>query len=156
MRPSVETRQVNSEIQPADPAARRLALIIVIVIGGLGLVPIIWAQATLDTISELRRTDPMEATRMMLAVSRLLGAGVAVVCFATAIWLAWLSAGIRRAERFPLPGARVVRDTPVLTGAAARRQSRIALVFSLALLVGGVVVPILLMRLTSLLAPGAG
>lgn len=155
MRSSVEIRQTNPEIQPADPAARRLALIVVIVIGVLGLVPIIWLQSTLDTISGLRRTDPVEAARMMLAVSRLLGAAVAVVCFATAIWLAWLSFGIRRAERFPLPGARVVRDTPVLTGAAARRQSMIALVFALALLIGGVVVPVLLMRLTSLLAPGA-
>jgi hypothetical protein len=144
------------EIQPADPAARRLALIIVVVIGALGIIPIIWLQDALDTISELRRSDPLEATRMMLAVSRLLGAVTAVVCFATAIWLAWLSFQINRAERFPLPHARLVRDTPVLTGAAARRQARIALVFATALLVGGVLVPILLMRLTSLLAPGAG
>lgn len=144
------------EIQPADPATRRLALIIVVVIGALGLITIIWLQNTLDTISELRRTDPLEATRMMLAVSRLLGAAAAVVCVTIAIWLAWLSFQIRRAERFPLPHARLVRDTPVLTGAAARRQARIALVFALGLLVSGVLLPILLMRLTSLLAPVAG
>ncbi len=144
------------EVQPADPAARRLALIIVLVIGALGLVPLIWVQNTLDTISELRHTDPMAATRMMLATSRLLGAATAVLCFAMAIWLGWLALRINRAERFPLPNARVVRDTPVLTGAAARRQARIALVLATALLVSGVVVPLLLMRLTSLLAPGAG
>ncbi len=144
------------EIQPADPAARRLALIILIVIGALGLIPLIWLQSALDTIFELRRTDPLEATRMMLAVYRLLGAATAVVCFATAIWLGWQGLGIKRAERFPLPNARVVRDTPVLTGAAARRQARIALVFAAALMVSGVLVPMLLMRLTSLLAPGAG
>jgi hypothetical protein len=120
----------GAEIQPADPAARRLALTIVVVIGALGLVPIIWLRNTLDTISELRHTDPLEATRMMLAVSRLLGAATAVVCFATAIWLGWLGLRMKRAERFPLPNARVVRDTPVLTGAAARRQARIALVFA--------------------------
>jgi hypothetical protein len=147
-------RSAGAEIQPADPAARRLALTIVVVIGALGLVPIIWLRNTLDTISELRHTDPLEATRMMLAVSRLLGAATAVVCFATAIWLGWLGLRMKRAERFPLPNARVVRDTPVLTGAAARRQARIALVFALAL--SGVLVPVLLMRLTSLLAPGTG
>jgi hypothetical protein len=156
MRLKPEIHQSETEIQRADPAMRRLALIVVIATGALGLVLIVWLQSTLDAISALYRTDPTEATRTMRAVTRLLGAGIAVVCFATAIWLAWQSFGIRRAERFPLPGARVVRDTPILTGAAARRQSRIALVFSLALLVGGVVVPILLTRLTSLLAPGAG
>jgi hypothetical protein len=36
----------GAEIQPADPAARRLALTIVVVIGALGLVPIIWLRNT--------------------------------------------------------------------------------------------------------------
>lgn len=131
---SVDSEAASVEIHAADPATRRLALIGLIVIRGLGLIPLLWVQRELDTISGQRHTDPLEATRRMLAVSRLLGASVAVVCLATGIWLAQLGFRIRRAERFSLPDARVVRDTPVLTGAAARRQASIALVVALALL----------------------
>lgn len=151
-----EAKGVSAEIQRADPAARRLALIGVVAMAGLGLIPIIWLQGVLDTISELRRTDPVEATRRMLGVTRLLAAATAVTCFVIAIWLAQLSFRIRTAGRFPLPGARVVRDTPVLRGAAAGRQARIALMVALALLISGVLVPALLLRLTHWLAPAAG
>jgi hypothetical protein len=68
----------------------------------------------------------------------MLGLGVLIVVpgvlFSAHLW--WLGERIARAGRFPPPGLSLVRDTPILEGAAAVRRARIirtlagALVFS--------------------------
>ena len=62
---------------------------------------------------------------------------------------------VRRAQRWPPPGARTLRDTPVLTGAAARRRARGMQAVALALWLVALALPVLAWRLHAALAPAA-
>jgi hypothetical protein len=60
---------------------------------------------------------------------------------------------ILRAARYPLPGMRVVRDTPVATGDAARRRGRLAQSFAAVLGVAALLLAFFLWRLACILPP---
>lgn len=120
---SERLNSLEAEIQPADPASRRqlllaLAGIVVLALAG-------WAA--LDRWLEHARLtlDPPAARA---AVAGLLMWSTVAVCaivcaFAAYAWrLGWT---VAVHGRFPPAGARVVRDTPVLRGAAARRRGRL-------------------------------
>lgn len=105
------------EIQPADPVTRRRALIVAGAIAVLG-----WAAffALQNWIAGLEGAEP---THMRASLERALVWGswatmLPVVALAGWLWL--YGARVGRAGRFPAPGAKVVRDTPVLLGDAAR------------------------------------
>jgi hypothetical protein len=105
------------EIQPADPVARRRALIAAAVIAAAG-----WAAyfALQNWLADLRSLPP-ESAQEALEDAMIWGTWAAtlpVLVFATWLWL--LGRRVRRAGRFPPPGAKVIRDTPVLIGRDAR------------------------------------
>ncbi|NQU22182.1 MAG: hypothetical protein HQ567_12935, partial [Candidatus Nealsonbacteria bacterium] len=52
-------------------------------------------------------------------------------------WFWWLGRKIVRADRYPPPGMKVIRDTPVRTGAAAGRLAIAAQITGLLLAVAG-------------------
>ena len=58
-----------------------------------------------------------------------------------------LGARIVRAERFPLAGARLVRDTPVITGKAARRRGKLLQILAAVLVLSAAALPVMLMQL---------
>jgi hypothetical protein len=58
-----------------------------------------------------------------------------------------------QAQRFPAPGLRVTRDTPVLTGALAEGRGCLLQGLAVLLAAGGIVLGVLLWRLVALLAP---
>lgn len=105
------------EIHRADPAARRRAIVTVLVIAGLGVCGYFALEAWLDGTVE---GDPAQARESLLSV---LVWGTWIVALAIAAFGArlWLVGGrVRRGQRFPLPGAKLLRDTPVRTGRGAR------------------------------------
>jgi hypothetical protein len=105
------------EIQPADPATRRRALIVAGAIAVAG-----WAAffALQEWLARLPGTDP-EHMREALERALILGSWAAMLPVALlSVWLWLYGARVGRAGRFPAPGAKVVRDTPVLLGDAAR------------------------------------
>ncbi len=105
------------EIQRADAATRRRALLAAAAIAVAG-----WAAyfVLLNWLSGLHGTDPV-ATRRALEDAMIWGSWAACLPVAVlATWL-WLHGGrIHDAGRYPPPGAKVIRDTPVLHGDAAR------------------------------------
>jgi hypothetical protein len=105
------------EIQRADVATRRLALFAA---GAVALAG--WAAYFVlqDWLAGLHIADPVE-TRHALEDAMLWGSWAACIPVALlAIWM-WLHGGrIARAGRYPAPGSKVIRDTPVLHGDAAR------------------------------------
>lgn len=102
-----------TEFQPADPQARRRALLLLMTAAGLGSVAILSRDAVVHAIG--LRLD---------LVQWILPAVLAGSAVAAALWAWRLGARIVASGRFPPPGIRVVRRTPILTGDAAKRRGR--------------------------------
>ena len=137
-----------SDIQRADPRARRAALLILVsatVAGGLIL-----------AIVTARRSD-LEAWVLqdVTGRARVLAWGLTVLTAGPLAGMAvyyWRLGGrVVRARRFPLPGARVVRDTPVLIGDAARQRGRLAQICAVGFGAAGVLFVVFFWRLISAL-----
>jgi hypothetical protein len=109
-----------SDILPADPRARRLAIIIWIVAAIVGTVAIGWLSTYIDELTALARTD-REAS-LSLFRTRVMPALLVVVVVAVAAGAMLLRQGVQivRTSRFPLEGSRIIRATPARTGSAAR------------------------------------
>jgi hypothetical protein len=105
------------EIQPADPATRRRALIAAGVIAVTGWVAYFALQ---EWLARLQGTDP-GLLRQSLERALVWGSWAAMLPVAVLAGWSWrYGARVGRAGRFPAPGAKVIRDTPVLMGDAAR------------------------------------
>ena len=123
----------ETEIQKADPAARRRAVLVVATTAVAGSLLILWYQRGDAAIVEwLLATLPEAAERPTLLLA------ICVACFlpllATCGYLFQQGRRIVAARRQPAPGLRVVRDTPVVRGARAVRRGR--LLQGLAVLMG--------------------
>jgi hypothetical protein len=138
------------EIVKADPRLKRLSLIGVVagVLAGAGL---IWAfGAWMARVQALARVSPDQARQQLgsaLAwLSLLMGAGLA----AFGLYLTRLAVRTLRAGRYPLPGMRVIRDTPVVTGAQARRRARFGLALAALLVLLGGLFPVMAWQIRKL------
>lgn len=105
------------EIQRADPATRRRALIAIVVIAVAG-----WGAwfglerclAGLRGVDPARQQDALESALLWATWAAMLP----VAAFACGLWR--YGTRVLRAGRFPAPGAKVIRDTLVLHGDPAR------------------------------------
>jgi len=106
-----------AEIQRADVATRRRALLAAAAIAVAGWAAFFVLQ---DWLAGLHIADPVE-TRHALEDAMIWGSWAACLpVVSLAAWM-WMYGGrIVRAGRYPAPDSRVVRDTPVLHGDAAR------------------------------------
>jgi hypothetical protein len=116
------------EVVRADPVLRRqvlLAVLAVIAIGGVALEQL---PVSLQVIFRLARESPAAAERhAQLLMALLLGPMSLASAFAGVATIR-TSVDALRARRFPPPGARVIRDTPVIRGLGARLVGTVALV----------------------------
>ena len=108
-----------NEVQKTDPTARRQAILVVIFAAALGGLLIAGFDHFREPFIEWLSSEPAEtARRAKLAVyvsAFILSAPV--IAFAIYLWL--LGARVLRAQQFPPPGFRVIRDTPVVGGQGA-------------------------------------
>ena len=105
---------------PAEPRARRLAVILWIVLATLGTAAVWWLSSYIDSLTVLGRTDRDAAAALFK--SRVLPAlwAVALVSIVAGAVLARQGQQVLRAGRFPFDGARVVHDTSRQTAGSAR------------------------------------
>jgi len=141
-RPSV------GEIQAADPRSRRLAVTIVGCAAAAGALLIIVAQQFRPEFEAWLQQDLRARFRLVIAALTIATTGP-VLALAAYSWD--LGRRIVRAGRFPPPALRLIRDTPVVTGEAARRRGRLIQWFAAALGLAAVFLAVFLWRLTSLL-----
>lgn len=123
------------EVLHADPAARRRAIvwivIVLAVVGGFAAA----SERLLDRLSEWVLAAPDDSlTRLGIVLAGAV-AIVAVPAVAVAIRTLGLARRTLAAERFPPPGAVVWRDTRILTGNAARWRGRLLRYTSYVLLI---------------------
>jgi hypothetical protein len=109
------------QIMPADRQARRTAIWLTIAAALLGLAVFGLLTAITEELESLAAESPrlaMERAATVLEVSLAIAAALALIA---AVWLARLATRILEVGQYPLPGARLTRDTAVRTGLAARR-----------------------------------
>lgn len=141
----IERDSEGHEMLRADPAVRRAAILAVIAAIAIGVVALGYLQPLFDRA----RTGPATASDVAFAAVLLRTCGIATLAFGAAVdsFLALSAIRILRSGRFPPPGARVIRDTRILQGAAARRVALVHLLLGTVFLAAGFVLLILTWRL---------
>jgi len=126
-----------SEVIPADPAYRRRIAILVLVLAAVGAAAIAWLERTWAAIDP-GTVDP-DAVKRVLTIAPVL---LAIPLLLFGLWLARFSLRVYREERFPPEGVKVIRDTQLVTGEAARLRARIGFLLALLFATLGVFVPL--------------
>ncbi len=142
------------EIQPADPAARRRVILLLIAGAVIGACALWSVQRYLP--GELAATDPElyreRLYRAVYALAMLSFAGL----LAAGGGLVLLGRRILDADRFPPPGSPLVRPTRVHHGVRARLIGRCVILGGSLLLLGALLAPMLLLELGGALLATAG
>ena len=133
-------------IVPADPAMRRIALLAWAALAIVGAGAIWYLTDALRDAQAMAVYDPRGA---FLAVQRIVVpiviAGV-ILTVIVAVYCLINAMRIIRAGRFPAPGARLVRATPIRRGAAAHRVGVALAALALLMLAASVAMPVFLQR----------
>ena len=111
-----------AEIQRADAYYRKLAILALAALLLGGAVFLVQFESWMEDV----RSMPVEAARESLTTvfGWSVGIGTVAICLAGChFW--WWGRRIRRALRFPPPGATVLRDTVILEGEAAASRGRL-------------------------------
>ena len=115
-----------TEIQKADPQARRRAIIILVLATLIGCAAILLFQHYAPALQDWILQDREKAATRMANVLMIFSALSCVPLLAFAVYLWRFGSRVVGAERSPPPGFPVARDTPVLRGPSARRRGRLA------------------------------
>ncbi len=130
-----------------------------LIVAAVGVV-VMWAfESAFTGVEENVDDDPVEAVSQMVSTIRVFAAMTAILTMAIAVWIWLLSSRIFKAERFPPPGMALVRDVRIVSGVQARMFARVGFVAAGLCAVGAIVLPLMLLRLVSLITevePGPG
>ncbi len=143
--------QLHEEIQTADPAARRRALLFVFLVVVVGLSALALVQSAVNDVRDLPGSLRPEAIAQLILLLKLIVGGASVTFVATGLWLWRFAAKVLETRRFPPPGHAVLNDTKVLRGEAAKRRARLGIVLGGLLIVAAVAVFVIAWRLVALL-----
>jgi hypothetical protein len=108
------------DLLPADPKARRQALILFAVLAVAGTVAVWWMSSYLDTLTTLAQTDREASLRLFRTRIVPALAVVVLVAVVSGAMLARQGVVIIRTGRFPPPETAVIRPTQPQAGGAAR------------------------------------
>lgn len=140
----------DPKIQAADPAARRIGMVLVAVAIVLGGAVVYAFTAGSDAVSAWLVTalgSPETRGPTLAGIAIALAAPLLLL----AAWLTWLGGRVQAAGRFPLPGQRVIRDTPILEGRDAQARGQLLRVIAAMLAGGALLFCLMLWRLGALL-----
>ncbi len=140
-----------SAIQPADPAARRRAVWLLVIAAVPGALLIMIFERHGAALFEWLISDPARAQARLRLTFLLSGAVFALPLLMLAAYLRSLARRVRKTGRFPLPGQSVLRDTPVLEGDPALGRARMFEHFAAALMSAALVLAFIWWRIFSML-----
>ncbi len=131
-----------SEIQKADPKLRRQLIVIVLVVAAIGSALIMLLQLNQDTL----KTWIVDHKEYLVAHPEV----VAFVFFVFmlpllggAVYLWRFASRVIAARRFPPPGMRVIRDTPVLSENRALVRGRVLQFLAVILFLNSLGIPVM-------------
>jgi len=144
-----------NEVQKADPEARRKAIWVLVFVAAIGGLLISGFDHIREPFRAWLVSDPADtARRARLALSvSILVLSVPGIVFAIFLWL--FGAKVLRAQQFPPPGFRVVRDTPVVRGPAAVTRGHAIQVLAVCLGMGAGILCLFIWWFTQTLGQGA-
>jgi hypothetical protein len=117
----------------------------------LGTVAYIATDRFIEDLEHLAREDPDLAVERAGLAIRAVGLTLGGLLAGSAVWLTHLSLRIRRAERFPPPGVRLIREAKILTGERARARARLGFILAAIIAAAAIALPAYLWHVTSLL-----
>jgi hypothetical protein len=138
------------DIQRADPSARRRAVILLIVgtlIGGSLLYAF---ERSWPSIVRWLLSDPEQLPHRLATLRNFLVLVTVLPLLAFAVHLWGRGTTIRRHQRFPLVGERLIRDTLVVYGEAAVIRGRVLQCLAVALAVLAIGLVVVLWRLAAM------
>ena len=141
-------------IQKADAGARRQAMALVAAGALAGALMMAAVERYRLPLHDWLLSDPEHFTQRLGLVSHLAAAALALPFLGFALYLWSLGAKVMRTRRFPPPGQRVVRDTPILQGPAALPRGRRLKILAVCLGAAGAAFWLLFWRLVSTLGEG--
>jgi hypothetical protein len=143
------------EIRKADPAARRQAILLIVFAAAIGGLLIAGFEHIREPFRDWLSSEPAEtARRAKLAVwvsAFILSAPL--IAFAIYLWV--LGARVLRAQQFPPPGFRVIRDTPVVGDSSATARGHVMQVLAVCLGASAAVIWLFLIWLARTIGEGA-
>lgn len=110
-----------TEVRRADPAARRRAVLLVIVCALVGTVLIVGFEHYRTPLRDWLESESRDH-RVTLVFFLAAALSAPLLAFAAYLWS--LGSKVLWAREFPPPGSRVIRDTPVIAGKAAVLRGR--------------------------------
>jgi hypothetical protein len=113
---------MSQEIQPADPPLRKLAIVALLLAMVLGAVAMLVLR---HWLADVRQQPASDALAWLLSAFAWVSGSACVLLFALGFYLRWVGGQVRAIGRYPLPGARLLRATPVLHEAAALRRAKV-------------------------------
>ena len=145
------TSHAMTEIQRADARSWRQGLVVALVVVLIGAILIVaYKQYAPELHAWLGDTPSESRTRFGIVLAAMAALGcVPLLGLAVYLWI--FGNRVIRAQRFPLPGSFVVRDTPVLRDRAAIRRGRVFEAFAAAFFVAAFGLLFALWQLWSLL-----
>jgi len=132
----------TEQMIPADPALRRRALWLFLALTVLGTLALLAVSAHLREV-----TSRAVMQRWLWGVVGMASGGGVVFGF----YLIQLARRVLHSGQYPVPGQRVIRDTPVRRGQAAKQIAWFALAAAGAMWAFSVALPLLIWRLLRLL-----
>ncbi|MGH7388893.1 MAG: hypothetical protein ACREM3_05475 [Candidatus Rokuibacteriota bacterium] len=138
-----------TDVRRADHAARRRAVLLLVVAALVGALLIVAFERYRIPLRDWILAEPGASAPRVKLVFLLLAALLLAPLLAFAAYLWSLGGKVLRAREFPLPGQRVVRDTPVVTGAAALSRGRQLRMLALGCGIACVALGLLLWRVAS-------
>ena len=141
-----------NDIQKADPAARRQAVWLLIASTLLGVLLILGFERYRTALREWIGSDPGDAAHRMTLTLVVLAILLSAPAVAFAVYLWALGARVLRAQQFPPPGYRAIRDTRIVTGRAAAMRGQAFRILALCLGAASLLFWLMVWRLARLLA----
>jgi hypothetical protein len=138
-------------IQKADPAARRKALVIILIGVIAGAFLIFGFQRCRTVLIDWLLSDQEQLAYRIRLFCFFIAVAGSVPLFAYSAYLWSYGCKVMRAQRFPLSSDRVVRDTPILEGKPAIYRGRVIKVLAALLAVFGVILFVALWRISSVI-----
>ena len=144
-----------TEVQRADPAARLQAVLFIVVGALVGVLLIVGFERYRSPLRDWLLSEPEQLAHRLRLLFLLSAVSVSAPLFGFATHLWSVSGRVLRAQQFPPPGHRVIRDTPILLGQAAISRGRTLKVLAVCLGVACALLWLLFWRLASVLSKGA-
>lgn len=113
-----------TEVRRADPVARRQAVLLVALGALVGTLVIVGFEHYRSPLRDWLLRKPGEPAHRLKSVLVLATAILSAPLAALAVYLWLLGSTVLRAQQFPPPGCRVIRDTPVIGGRGAVLRGR--------------------------------